>query len=149
MQAKRDYHDIIGGALMIAGGLWFALYSLNYNLGTLRRMGPAYFPLGIGILIVLFGLLLVLPALRRPGGWPVPELRPFATISVAVLGFALVVERFGLVPATVLLTVLAAVAERAPSWRLTAILAVALSAIGVLVFTQGLGIPIPAFRWDR
>ncbi|PHK93022.1 hypothetical protein CR162_20810 [Pseudoroseomonas rhizosphaerae] len=148
MKGTRDYHDIIGGTLMIAGGAWFSLYALNYNLGTLRRMGPAYFPLGIGVLVVLFGLLLVLPALRRPGGVPRPELRPFLAICAAVLAFALAVERAGLVPATLVLTALAAWAERAPDLRLTAILGLALSARAVLVFTQGLGIPIPAIRWS-
>lgn len=149
MKGTRDYNDIIGGALMIAGGAWFSLYAMNYNLGTLRRMGPAYFPLGIGMLVVLFGLLLLLPALRRPGNFPRPEWRPFLAICTAVLVFALTVERLGLVPATLVLTASAAWAELRPNLRVTAILAVALSAIAVIVFTQGLGIPIPAFRWNH
>ncbi|MFC7556585.1 tripartite tricarboxylate transporter TctB family protein [Pseudoroseomonas wenyumeiae] len=149
MKGTRDYNDIIGGALMMAGGAWFSLYAMNYNLGTLRRMGPAYFPLCIGLLVMLFGLLLLLPALRRPGSMPLPEWRPFLAICTAVLAFALTVERFGLVPATFVLTALAALAELRPNLRLTAVLAVALSAIAVAMFTQGLGIPIPAFRWNH
>lgn len=148
MKATRDFEDIIGGALMIAGGTWFAFYALNYNLGTLRRMGPAYFPLSIGILVVAFGLIILVPALFRAGTLPRPEWRPFLAICIAVLGFALLVDRFGLIPAVLLLTVLAAFAERNPSLRLTLILAASLAAIAVLVFTMGLGIPIPAYRWS-
>jgi hypothetical protein len=148
LRSTRDYNDIIGGVLMIIGGTWFSLHGLQYSMGTLRRMGPAYFPVCIGITVALFGVLLLLPALRRPGGFPKPEWRPMAAICIAILAFAIGIDRLGLVPATVVLTILAALAERRPPLLPTAILAVALAAIAVLVFTQGLGIPLPAFRWN-
>ncbi|WBV45240.1 tripartite tricarboxylate transporter TctB family protein [Pseudoroseomonas cervicalis] len=145
----RDYADIIGGGLLMAGGIWFLLYSGNYSMGTLRRMGPGYFPLVIGGMIILFGLLVLVPGLLRAGSMPRPEWRPFFTISVSVLAFALVVERFGLIPATFALTIAAALAEPGLRPVRTLLLAIGLSTIGVLVFTQGLGIPIPAIRWPQ
>lgn len=147
MKASKDYADIIAGALMTAGGIWFASYALNYNIGSLRRMGPGYFPVCIGILTAILGLVLLLPALRRPGSMPVPEWRPLLWICGAVFAFTITVERFGLVPATVALTVLAAMAEDQPRSVTTVVLAAALSLIGVVIFTWGLGIPMPAFRW--
>ncbi|MFC3127272.1 tripartite tricarboxylate transporter TctB family protein [Pseudoroseomonas globiformis] len=149
MTRSRDYKDIIGGALLIAAGIWFTLYAMNYTMGTLRRMGPAYFPICIGIAIVLFGALLLVPAMFRAGDLPRPEWRPFITISLSVLAFALIVERFGLIPATVVMTITAALAEPKLRPVRLALLAVGLSALGVLVFTQGLGIPIPAIRWPQ
>lgn len=148
MRPSRDYADIIGGALMILGGAWFTSYALNYNIGSLRRMGPGYFPVCIGILIAVFGLMLLLPALRRPGTIPVPEWRPMLWICGAIFAFTITVERFGLVPATVALTVLAAMADNRPRPMTTVVLAAALSLIGVVIFTWGLGIPMPAFRWN-
>lgn len=145
----RDYADIIGGALLIAGGAWFLLHSGHYSMGTLRRMGPGYFPVVIGGMIILFGLLVLVPGLLRAGSLPRPEWRPFLTISASVLAFALIVERFGLVPATFALTIAAALAEPGLRPLRTLLLAIGLSGIGVLVFTQGLGIPIPAIRWPQ
>lgn len=148
MRSARDYTDIIGGLLLIAGGTWFMLYSTGYSIGSLRRMGPGYFPMVIGGLVLLFGVLVLLPGLFRAGQLPRPEWRPFLTISASILIFALIVEKFGLIPATVALTLVAAVADDRSRILPTVILAAALSAIAVGVFTQGLGIPIPAIRWS-
>lgn len=147
MRGTRDLADIIGGVLLIAGGTWFTLLSTEYNAGTLRRMGPGYLPMTIGGLVILFGVLVAVPALFRAGSLPRPEWRPFITICLSVLAFALVVEKFGLVPATVALTVVAAMAETRIRMLQVVLLAAGLSIIGVAVFTKGLGIPIPAFRW--
>lgn len=149
MRATKDYADIIGGLLLIAAGGWFVMHSGNYTMGTLRRMGPGYFPVLIGGMIILFGLLVLVPGMLRAGSMPRPEWRPFATISLSVLAFALLVEPFGLVPATVALTIAAALAEPGLRPLRLALLALGLSALGVLVFTQGLGIPLPAFRWPQ
>ena len=64
------------------------------------------------------------------------------------LAFTYLVEPLGLVPATVALVGFAALAERHVRPLRTAILAVALSALAVTVFSWGLGIPVPAFRWQ-
>lgn len=148
MRTTRDVADIIGGALLIAGGVWFVLHSADYQMGTLRRMGPGYFPVIIGSLVSLFGILLFIPALFREGTIENPDWRPFLTICASVFAFAMIVEKFGLVPATVGLTVAAAFAENVRPLQIV-LLAIGLSIIGVVVFSHGLGIPVPAFRWNR
>ncbi|WP_159997111.1 tripartite tricarboxylate transporter TctB family protein [Roseomonas sp. 18066] len=147
MKATKDWADIIGGLLLLVGGIWFMSMAAGQSMGTLRRMGPGYMPMAIGVLVVLFGLLVAVPALFRGGALPVPEWRPFVTICLSVLAFALVVEKFGLVPATVVLTVVAAFAEPRLRPLQLLLLCAALSAIGVGVFVKGLGIPVAAFRW--
>ncbi|MBC9206376.1 tripartite tricarboxylate transporter TctB family protein [Roseomonas aerophila] len=147
MRRARDLADIIGGVALIGGGAWFVLHSTGYNMGTLRRMGPGYFPVIIGSLVCLFGILVMVPAMFRQGTLPVPDWRPFVAICLSVLVFALVVERLGLVPATVCLTFVAALAERVKPLQVV-LLAAGLCVIGVVVFSKGLGIPIPAFRWN-
>ena len=145
---RLDPADTIGGALLIAGGVWFASYALNYNLGTARRMGPAYFPFGIGCMIILFGVGCVLTALRRAGAVPQVEWRPFAFICLAVLAFALTIQRFGLIPGTVVLVALSALADERPKLLTTVVLAAGLCAVGVGIFSWGLGIPLPILRWS-
>jgi hypothetical protein len=146
---RFDIRDILGGLLLIALGLFFALYgTAEYPIGELRRMGPGFFPVALGYVLVGLGVLLVLPALRPttdrldPFAW-----RVFVAVMAAIAAFALVLPRLGMVPATIVLTVVSAFAEfRVYPFRI-AVLAVALSFVAVLIFTWGLGVPVPAFRW--
>ncbi len=150
MRTRIDWTDVIGGVLLLGFGLWFWAHAFeSYNFGALRRMGPGYFPAVLGILVAAFGLLILLPALFRKGELPRPAWRPMVTITVAGLAFAMMIEPLGLVPATLTLVVIAALAEPSPPLLRTAILAVSLSVMAVLVFAEGLGIPTPAFRWSH
>jgi hypothetical protein len=145
---RRDWTDIIGGALLLMFGLWFLWHAqTHYSFGELRRMGPGAFPTGLGVLMAAIGLLILIPAWFRRGEMPSANLRPFLAILAGGLAFALLIEPAGLVPAIVALVVVVSLAETELRWMRTAILAVSLSVIGVLIFTKGLGIPVPAFRW--
>jgi TctA family transporter len=86
---KRDYGDIIGGVALIVGGTAFAIIGADYNIGTLRRMGPGYFPLSIGIILIAFGFLVALPALIRAGVTPKPEWRPLVNLFYCFIGVLL------------------------------------------------------------
>ena len=59
MNGKRAVTDILAGLIFVAFGLAFAITSLSYELGTPLRMGPGYFPLALGGILVLLGLLIV------------------------------------------------------------------------------------------
>ncbi|MDO9501625.1 tripartite tricarboxylate transporter TctB family protein [Falsiroseomonas sp.] len=145
---RRDWTDIIGGLLLLVFGVWFLWHAQTYyNLGEMRRMGPGAFPAGLGVLMAIFGLLIMIPAWFRPGDLPVPAIRPLICIIGGGLGFALVVEPYGLVPATFAVVCISALAERELRPVRTFILAVALAIMAVTVFSKGLGIPVPAFRW--
>lgn len=144
---QRDFTDLIAGGLMVVIGVAVGIYALRYSTGTLSRMGPGYFPTTLGFLLAFLGLLVALPALNRTGGWPVVHWRPLFAILIAVAAFALTVREFGMVPATFLLVCIAAFAQHQVRLMPTLILCVGLSALGVLVFTQGLGVLLPAFNW--
>jgi hypothetical protein len=146
--APRDWTDLIGGGVLLAFGLWFLWHAqTHYSFGEMRRMGPGAFPAGLGVLVSVFGLLIMIPAWFRPGEMPMPAVRPLLAIIAGGLSFAWLIEPAGLVPATVALVFIVSLAERELRWQRTAILAVALSIMAVLVFSKGLGIPVPAFRW--
>jgi hypothetical protein len=148
--APRDWTDLIGGIALLAFGLWFTWHAqTEYDMGSMRRMGPGFFPFVLGVLVAGFGVLLLVPALFRRGEMPVPAIRPLVTIIAGGLAFAWLIEPFGLVPATVALVGIVAFAETRVRLLRTGILAIALAAMAVAVFSEGLGIPIPAFRWGR
>jgi hypothetical protein len=147
MQA-RDYRDLVGGLALIAIGVAVAVNSvMTLNIGTVTMMGPGAFPAGLGVILAVLGAGIAIPALFRAGRLPRIDVRPFLAVLASIFAFALVMERFGLVPAVTALTFIAGLADRKLSFVRTVILAAVLSVIATLVFRTGLGLPIPIFSW--
>ncbi|WP_269749825.1 tripartite tricarboxylate transporter TctB family protein [Roseococcus microcysteis] len=135
--------------MMIAVGLWFMNHAMeSYSIGTLRRMGPGFFPAVLGGLIAVFGVLIALPAFFREGDPLGFEGRPFLMVCLSIGVFAFVLERLGMVPAIFALVFCAAFAKPGPNLIENLGLSVFLAVAAVAVFIWGLGIPIQAFRWN-
>ncbi|QBX34913.1 tripartite tricarboxylate transporter TctB family protein [Paracoccus liaowanqingii] len=145
-----DWHDLAWGAVLALTGLAVAGYAaLHYEFGTLRRMGPGFFPVVLGLGLAGLGLLIAIPARNRPG-----QVRPFAWAqAVGVIGsllvFGLLLDRIGLMASTVLcVAISSAVAPRGGFlWR--AVLTVAVTALVWLLFVAGLNLSIPVWPWSR
>lgn len=145
---SRDYRDIVGGALLVVVGLAFALYSFsNYELGTINRMGPGMFPMALGIILAGFGVMQAIPAFFRTG--VMPEIRVWTPIFVlsGVAAFALLVRPFGLLPAVIAVVVISSFAELKIRPVSLVILTGSLCLMSWLIFSVGLGLPVPMFRW--
>ena len=141
--------ELIGGALLLAQGVWYARFALaEYSYGTARRMGPGYFPTWGGCIIAGLGVCNVLLGLLRRGEWPNFSVRPTVAILAGCFGFAAVVEMLGLVPAVFTLLTLATLSERPFKPLRTIAIAACLSVIVVIIFSWGLGIPLMPFRWN-
>jgi hypothetical protein len=144
----RDYRDLVGGGLLIALGLWAGFHAMsNFDVGTVSRMGPGMFPASLGFLLAGLGALIALPALFRSGTTITVDWRPMIFIMIGVLAFALIVTRFGMVPAIVVLTIASVLADSKIGVIGTIILSIALSLIAYLIFRVGLGIVLEPFRW--
>ena len=144
---NRDYTDLIGGGLLVVLGVACGWYATRYNIGTLTRMGPGYFPTALGFLLAFLGLLILLPALRRQGDFPVVHWRPLVAILLAIAAFGMTVREIGVVPATFLMTGIAAVAQPGVPVIRTLLLAAGLSALAVIIFLRALGVLLPMFNW--
>ena len=48
--------DFWAGLMLIAVGALAVVLARDYPLGTVMRMGPGYFPVALGALLVLFGI---------------------------------------------------------------------------------------------
>ncbi len=144
-----DLRDFLGGALLIALGVFVAVYAgTHYRIGEPARMGPGFFPVALGCILAGLGLIVLLLSFRVSAhAWEVAAIawRSLAAILIAVAVFALIVGRFGLMPATVALTFVAALAEPRFRWRRTLLLAVSLAVLSWLIFTVGLQMNLPAF----
>lgn len=145
--SNRDLGDILGGFLLIAIGLFAIYYAQRYNFGTMRQMGPGFFPVVLGGVLVGLGALIVLPALRRPGQPIVFNLRTLALILGAVVTFGALLRPLGLPIATMVAVLLASMAERGFPWLGRLALSVVVALGVVAIFRLGLGMNVPV--WPR
>jgi len=112
-------------------------------------MGPGYFPLALGGILVLLGLLIVgkgfvsgAGAEGRLGGVP---WRALCLIVLAVLFFGLTVRGLGLVPATAVTALLTALASHRTGILAAVAIAAGLTVLCVLVFLLALQLRLPMF----
>jgi len=145
--SNRDLGDILGGFLMIAIGLFAMYYAQRYNFGTMRQMGPGFFPVVLGGVLTVLGALIVLPALRRPGQPLVFNLRTLVLILGAVVVFGALLRPMGLPIATMAAVLLASMAERGFPWLGRLALALVVAVGVVVIFRLGLGMNVPV--WPR
>jgi hypothetical protein len=141
--------ELIAGLLMIAIGLFAALTSASYPIGTSRSMGPGYVPVALGIILVALGLGIILVEGRKgePERLDIPGVRPLIAVPAAVLVFALTIQPFGLIPAVFLTAFISTFADRDIGLPRAILLAAALSVVSVAVFKWGLGLQVGIWRW--
>jgi len=149
VNGKRAVTDILAGLIFVAFGLAFAITSLGYELGTPLRMGPGYFPLALGGILVLLGLLVMgkgfiagSGAEERLGRVP---WRALLLIVVAVFFFGLTVRGLGVVPATAVTALLTALASYRTGILAAVAIAAGLTVLCVLVFVLALQLRLPLF----
>jgi len=141
----RAPKDFWSGVMFCAFAAVAILAARGYSLGSAGKMGPGYFPLLLGGLLGVLGVILIGRSLVLDGE-PVPRfhLVPLALIAVAVALFGLMIEPAGLVVSLAVLTVLSAWAG--PQFRLTETVALAAAlivfSIGVFVYALGLSINV-------
>jgi hypothetical protein len=144
--------DLAAGAAFVAIGLFFALNAwFGLRLGTARAMGPGYFPVMLGGVLVLLGLAIGASALGRPGeALGAVSWRGIALVTGALVFFAVTARGLGIAAALGGATVLAALATGRNSPRVALAMAAVLTAFCVLVFLVALRLPYPAIGpWLR
>ena len=143
---RGDPYLIVAGIVLLAVGAYFAAGAIELGIGTARRMGSGYFPLVLGVLVGFFGIGFALRGILVEGRRTAPELRPFVWVGLSIVGFALGIEWFGLIPAIFVSVLLSSVASPRTSGREALAMAALTSAAAWLVFVEGLAMTIPAVR---
>jgi hypothetical protein len=143
----RGSQDVWAGLLLTATGVAALFLARGYPAGTVLKMGPGYFPRVLGGILVLFGLYVTIAGLRRggaiPAGW---SPRALVLVPLSIVLFGVLVEHAGFVPALVVLVVVSAAAGREFRLGEVALLTALLTALSVVVFVWGLGLPYPLFK---
>jgi hypothetical protein len=145
MRSRRSLPDVLAGGVFVLIGGVFVAGSLGYDRGTPLRMGPGYFPLLAGAIVVVLGLAIIVKGLiageviefgRIP--W-----RALALITAAVLFFGFFIGRLGFVPTSAVTALLTALASRRVRPPAAVAVAAGLTAAATLIFVVGLQLRIP------
>lgn len=149
---KRDFY---AGGLMTLLGAAISLDSTTYNLGSLMHMGPGMFPLILGVVLTLVGLMILGTAVATPLG-PDESILPknkewvgWGCILAGPILFIIMGEFFGMVPATFSCVFVSALGDRTSTVKGSALLAAGVTFFGTLLFSYVLQLPFPMFRWGH
>lgn len=141
----RSPRDFWAGVMFIGIGAFFAVWAgVNYQMGSAVRMGPAYFPVVLGGLMAVLGLMVLVGSLTAHGPAVAPfHFRPLIMITLSCVLYGYLMKPLGLVGATAALVFVGALAGHEFNWKETMVLFVVLVIFSVLVFVKGLTLPFP------
>jgi hypothetical protein len=128
--------DLGAGAVFVGFGLAFAITSSTYEIGTALRMGPGYFPLVLGSLLVLLGILIAVKGFVAADSddiGPVPW-KALVLLVAALIFFGFTVRGLGVVPAVLGAGFLSAMAGHRARVIPAVVIAGCLTALCVLIF---------------
>ena len=150
----KSQADFFSGVMFTAVGASFAIGATTYNIGDGARMGPGYFPLMLGILLSILGLLIVFQALvvetadgGKIGRW---AWKPLFFVIAANVAFGVLLgglpsiglPAMGLILAIYALTIIASLAGEHFKLRDVLVLATILAAGSYVAFIWALKLQI-------
>lgn len=146
----KSQKDFFSGLMFMGVGLAFAWGATTYNVGSGARMGPGYFPLYLGGLMMILGALITFKSLvvetldgDKIGKW---AWKPLFFVIMANLVFGVLlaglpyfgIPAMGLIVAIYALTFIASMAEEGWKFKATFILATVLAAGSYVAFVLAL-----------
>lgn len=144
----RNNKDFWAGLMFAGIGAAAIFIARHYPFGTALRMGPGYFPLVLGGILVLFGLYIMLRGLhiqeKIEGNW---SIRALIVLPLAMVLFGVLMDLLGFIPALAILIFGSAAASREFKFFEVLLLAVLLTSLSVAMFVWGLGLPYPLIRF--
>lgn len=140
--------DVIGGLCLFALGTAILSIALTYQVGTATRMGPGYFPMMLGGIMMVLAILITISGFRNAGGGEPVEIswRPMFAVLLSVAGFMVGLAFGGLLPAVVLTVAISSLGDSSSRWPGILMLCIVLPIAAWALFSLGLGMPIPLFK---
>lgn len=146
---KRDYY---AGGLMMLIGLGAAVEGSNYHVGTLVRMGPGFFPVALGVILVVMGMLIAGASLASAEGGDErilpehPQWFGWLCIIGGPLMFMILGVYGGMIPAVFACVFICALGDRTTSLKAVFFLSAGVTFFGVILFYYLLKVPFPLLR---
>lgn len=143
---------LIGGAFaLIAYGVKFGdmVLAPGYAMGTPARMGPAFFPFWLGLILFVLGVMIAIGGFRhesKPGDTEFPKYHwpPILYVLGSVVMFGLILKAVGMLIAGFLLVLVSSIGNPEKfHTRDVVLLGIGLTIFCAMVFVWGLKLPIP------
>ena len=147
---SRYHRDYYGGALMVLIGLGAVFMGIGYQTGSLSHMGPGFFPVSVGVIVALMGVLIAFGARGQTedeAEYLPPEWRGWICIVLSIVAFVVIGKFGGLLPATFAIVFISALGDRENTIKGALILSAAMCVICVVVFWWALQLQFPLFTW--
>ena len=141
---RGNWPDIAFGLFLIVVSALVLFETRGLKMGTTIDMGAGFMPKVLAIILGVSGVVIVLRnAMKGFARIESVKLRSLALVSASLAAFALLLPIFGVVIATIALTVLAMLAGDEVKIKELIIYPLALAAFTTLVFAVGLKLPMP------
>lgn len=147
LEMKINKPECVVAASIVLFGAVMACWGSLYGIGSLGDMGVGFFPVLLGLVAVLSGIATLLDVARSDRPPPEVPWRAAICVFLAILVWALLVERVGLFPSSVLLVIIASLGRRNCNLRSVVITALVASIASVLIFIEGFSVPLRAIGW--
>jgi hypothetical protein len=140
--------DAVAGLALIGLAAGAAAIATAFPAGGRNTIGPAILPLWAAGIFAAAGLLIAANAIIRERAIiAIGDIKPAVFIALAFVVFALLIERFGLMVATLISAFVAGMAIVEQSWRGRLVTAVILAGAAALFFVELLGLPLRLVVW--
>jgi len=153
----KSQKDFFSGLVFVVVGVAYALGATNYKIGDGARMGPGYFPLLLGVLLAILGVVVMFKAMvvETMDGDKVGKFawKPLFFIIAANLSFGVLLgglpsikfPSFGLIVAIYALVPIAAMAGDEFKLKEVLVLATILAATSYFAFIYALKLQFPVW----
>lgn len=141
----KDRRDLWGGLIVIALGIVTSLHAWSYPIGSASHMGPGFFPMVLGVLLMVFGSLIIATAQDPPPTIQKICFRIVGMVTAAMVSFSVLLAASGLIPAIMASTLLSGLAGRDHDWRLSVKIGLSLSLLSAVIFKYILGMQVHLF----
>jgi|SRR5690554_281636 len=145
---RRDYVDLVGGGYLFALGLFSVFYSyIKYDVGSLGFMGPGYFPIVLGVVVSILGVIIFFSAIYREGDTLSVKVAPTFFVILGIVVFGLILDFLGLVVAAFFSAYTSSLADKSLKGKHRLILSLVVSFLAYLIFAFGLGMQLNVWPW--
>jgi hypothetical protein len=140
----RNPKDFLTGVIYLFVGCGALIMSRDYEMGTAVKMGPAYFPTILSVLLMVIGIISVIRSFLKSGS-PIGVVawKGLALIVASTVLFGMTVRGAGLVLALPLLVIISALGSVRFGLKTSLAEAVGITLFCIFVFLKGLGVPLP------
>ena len=154
------HRELLAGVICVMLGLGVVLEASGYSIGTLRQLGPGFYPAVLGVVLALVGACVAGTALTVADGpeeadpllegasvGSGPDWRGWGCIIGGVALFIFFAWATGLACAIFACVFVSALGDRSGTVTGSLILAVTMTVCGTVVFGYLLTISLPIWQW--